>query len=101
MVWYFQIVHFDAANGFWLAPLALGGQILMDHTADSKSIGIEQIQLEQVCSYQVDLSVSNSFKKDTAKSTLEPRSGSIAIDINRAGSALMEIVSRPDMRYEI
>ncbi|KAF8530900.1 Glutamyl-tRNA amidotransferase B subunit [Gautieria morchelliformis] len=63
------------------APLALGGQIVLDDTTGAKAVGIEQIQLEQ----------------DTAKSTLD-QSGSTAIDLNRAGSALMEIISRPEMR---
>ncbi|KAF8592765.1 Glutamyl-tRNA amidotransferase B subunit [Ramaria rubella] len=64
------------------APLAFGGQIPLDDTADSKSVRIEQIQLEQ----------------DTAKSIFDRKTEVTTVDANRAGVALMEIVSRPDMR---
>ena len=47
------------------------------------SVRIEQIQLEQ----------------DTAKSNYDQSSAGSVVDLNRAGSALMEIVSRPDIRY--
>ena len=36
--------------------------------------------------------------QDTGKSTFDPRRGISSIDLNRAGTALMEIVSEPDMR---
>ncbi|TFY74677.1 hypothetical protein EWM64_g9335 [Hericium alpestre] len=62
------------------APLARSGQLHLPQT--DISVRIEQIQLEQ----------------DTAKSTFEPRRRQSAIDLNRAGTGLMEIVSMPDMR---
>ncbi|KAH9948793.1 Glutamyl-tRNA amidotransferase B subunit [Amylocystis lapponica] len=46
------------------------------------SVRIKQIQLEQ----------------DTGKSTYLPQQRASAIDLNRAGTGLMEIVSEPDMR---
>ncbi|KAM0786694.1 hypothetical protein ACM66B_002138 [Microbotryomycetes sp. NB124-2] len=50
--------------------------------ADSFTVRIEQIQLEQ----------------DTAKSSHDPETGMTLVDLNRAGAALIEIVTRPDMR---
>jgi hypothetical protein len=44
------------------APLALGGQVLLQDTPDAKSIGIEQIQLEQVrLQYQTPFPGHRSF----------------------------------------
>ena len=37
--------------------------------------------------------------KDTAKTTFDARKRVSSIDLNRAGTGLMEIVSKPDMRY--
>jgi aspartyl-tRNA(Asn)/glutamyl-tRNA(Gln) amidotransferase subunit B len=37
--------------------------------------------------------------KDTAKSTFDARRSLSYIDLNRAGTGLMEIVSEPDMRF--
>ncbi|KAN0097054.1 GatB/GatE catalytic domain containing protein [Tylopilus felleus] len=63
------------------APLAKGGYLdLPSH--DDVRVGIIQIQLEQ----------------DTAKSIFDARRRIIQVDLNRAGSGLMEIVSEPDMR---
>ncbi|KAH7887387.1 GatB/GatE catalytic domain-containing protein [Phlebopus sp. FC_14] len=62
------------------APLAKGGHLKLSRK-DVK-VGITQIQLEQ----------------DTAKSTSDARRRITQIDLNRAGSGLMEIVSEPDMR---
>ncbi|KAA1466549.1 Glutamyl-tRNA amidotransferase B subunit [Dentipellis sp. KUC8613] len=62
------------------APLAKDGKL--DLPQSNVSVRIEQIQLEQ----------------DTAKSTFDPRRRLSSIDLNRAGTGLMEIVSRPDMR---
>ncbi|KAF8165712.1 Glutamyl-tRNA amidotransferase subunit B, mitochondrial [Crassisporium funariophilum] len=54
------------------------------HFPDSSriTVRIKQIQLEQ----------------DTAKSTFNPRTLTSHIDLNRAGTGLMEIVSEPDLR---
>ncbi|KAG6330919.1 hypothetical protein ID866_8169 [Astraeus odoratus] len=62
------------------APLARGGFLKLSR-GDTR-VGITQLQLEQ----------------DTAKSTLDARRRVSLIDLNRAGSGLMEIVSEPDMR---
>lgn len=61
-------------------PLAKGGYLKLPETG--VVVGIEQIQLEQ----------------DTGKSSFESRRRLSAIDLNRAGTGLMEIVSNPDMR---
>ncbi|KAG8218999.1 glutamyl-tRNA(Gln) amidotransferase subunit B [Butyriboletus roseoflavus] len=62
------------------APLAKGGYL--DLSRDGVRVGITQIQLEQ----------------DTAKSIFDARRRITQVDLNRAGSGLMEIVSEPEMR---
>ncbi|KZT05563.1 Glutamyl-tRNA amidotransferase B subunit [Laetiporus sulphureus 93-53] len=62
------------------APFATGGGLKLDRK--DAFVRIKQIQLEQ----------------DTGKSTFEPRQHVSFIDLNRAGTGLMEIVSEPDMR---
>ncbi|KIM58768.1 hypothetical protein SCLCIDRAFT_127489 [Scleroderma citrinum Foug A] len=62
------------------APLARGGYLKLPR--GGVHVGITQLQLEQ----------------DTAKSTFDARRRLSLIDLNRAGSGLMEIVSDPDMR---
>ncbi|EMD40527.1 hypothetical protein CERSUDRAFT_44073 [Gelatoporia subvermispora B] len=62
------------------APFAKGGFLKL--SKEDISVRIKQIQLEQ----------------DTAKSTFYPRQQHTAIDLNRAGTGLMEIVSEPDLR---
>ncbi|KAG9317817.1 putative glutamyl-tRNA amidotransferase [Chiua virens] len=61
------------------APLAKGGYLDLSRGI---RVGITQIQLEQ----------------DTAKSIFDARRRVTQVDLNRAGSGLMEIVSEPDMR---
>lgn len=62
------------------APLATGGHLqLPEH---KRTVRIKQIQLEQ----------------DTGKSTFDTRKRLSTIDLNRAGTGLMEIVSEPDLR---
>ncbi|KAI0053716.1 Glutamyl-tRNA amidotransferase B subunit [Auriscalpium vulgare] len=61
-------------------PIAKGGSL--DLAQSGVCVRIEQIQIEQ----------------DTGKSTVDPRRSASAIDLNRAGTGLMEIVSKPDMR---
>ncbi|KAL9713058.1 hypothetical protein Ac2012v2_004299 [Leucoagaricus gongylophorus] len=86
---------FDRKHYFY-SDLPLGYQITQQYTplatngvlhiprldGSSTPIRIKQIQLEQ----------------DTAKSTLIPRARTSHIDLNRAGTGLMEIVSEPDLR---
>ncbi|KAH7916227.1 GatB/GatE catalytic domain-containing protein [Hygrophoropsis aurantiaca] len=62
------------------APLAKGGYLTL--SKHGIPVRIIQIQLEQ----------------DTAKSTFDARRRESHIDLNRAGSGLMEIVSEPDLR---
>ncbi|KIJ13270.1 hypothetical protein PAXINDRAFT_170551 [Paxillus involutus ATCC 200175] len=62
------------------APLAQGGYLRL--LQGGVNVRITQIQLEQ----------------DTAKSTFDARRRVTQVDLNRAGSGLMEIVSEPDMR---
>ncbi|KAH9965828.1 Glutamyl-tRNA-Gln amidotransferase B subunit [Russula dissimulans] len=62
------------------SPIARGGHVFLPQS--DVAIRIEQIQLEQ----------------DTGKSILEPYRRHTSIDLNRAGMALMEIVSKPDIR---
>ncbi|KAI0032932.1 Glutamyl-tRNA amidotransferase B subunit [Vararia minispora EC-137] len=61
-------------------PFSKGGYLNL--TQSGVSVRIEQIQLEQ----------------DTAKTAFDARRRVLSIDLNRAGSGLMEIVSKPDMR---
>ncbi|KAF8603440.1 Glutamyl-tRNA amidotransferase B subunit [Ceratobasidium sp. AG-I] len=75
----------DLPSGYQItqkySPVARGGKLeLIGH--DGRSVRIQQIQLEQ----------------DTAKSTNVARSEVTRVDLSRAGTALMEIVSEPDMR---
>ncbi len=70
----YQISQFDQ-------PLATGGQLSID--ADGgKSIGITRVHMEE----------------DAGKSLHDRYPGATAIDLNRAGVPLIEIVSEPDMR---
>ncbi|KAI0322508.1 Glutamyl-tRNA amidotransferase B subunit [Amylostereum chailletii] len=61
-------------------PIAKGG--FLNLSQSGIAVRIEQIQLEQ----------------DTAKSTSDPRRRESSIDLNRAGTGLLEVVSKPDMR---
>ncbi|KAF9777408.1 GatB/GatE catalytic domain-containing protein [Thelephora terrestris] len=61
------------------SPISLGGYLMLANCM--RKVGIKQIQLEQ----------------DTGKSTFDVHLGKSSIDLNRAGTALLEIVSDPDM----
>ncbi|GJJ69220.1 aspartyl-tRNA(Asn)/glutamyl-tRNA(Gln) amidotransferase subunit B [Entomortierella parvispora] len=66
-------------------PLAQNGKVelsSLDGLDYSLTIGIEQLQLEQ----------------DTGKSLHDVYPGETLLDLNRAGTGLMEIVTKPDMR---
>lgn len=81
---------------FVTAPLAKDGKLKVRE--DGFTVGIEQVQLEQVLLIPVYCPVIiDVFPKDTAKTT-KSSSGTALIDLNRAGAGLLEIVSRPDMR---
>ncbi|TBU33054.1 Glutamyl-tRNA amidotransferase B subunit [Dichomitus squalens] len=74
----------DLPSGYQItqqyAPIARNGRLQLDK--DNIVVRVKQLQLEQ----------------DTGKSTSYPRTRTTAIDLNRAGMGLMEIVSEPDMR---
>ncbi|CAG8585392.1 5971_t:CDS:10, partial [Diversispora eburnea] len=66
-------------------PLSIGGKIALSHLDGLEyetEVGIKQIQLEQ----------------DTGKSIYDIKPGFALIDLNRAGTGLMEIVTEPDIR---
>jgi aspartyl-tRNA(Asn)/glutamyl-tRNA(Gln) amidotransferase subunit B len=69
----YQISQYDV-------PLSNNGYLTIDHDGQQKRVGITRVHLEE----------------DTAR--LLHHSGYSLIDINRAGTPLMEIVSEPDMR---
>ena len=63
-------------------PIVGEGSVLLDMPYGSKKIGIERLHLEQDAGKSIhDLSPDNTF-----------------VDLNRSGVALMEIVSKPDLR---
>jgi len=69
----YQISQYDV-------PLSRNGYLTVEHDGQAKKIGITRVHLEE----------------DTAR--LLHHEGYSLIDINRAGTPLMEIVSEPDMR---
>jgi aspartyl-tRNA(Asn)/glutamyl-tRNA(Gln) amidotransferase subunit B len=71
----YQISQFDR-------PLATGGKIEITTSEGTKSIGVTRVHMEE----------------DAGKSLHDRFSGATAIDLNRAGVPLIEIVSEPDMR---
>jgi aspartyl-tRNA(Asn)/glutamyl-tRNA(Gln) amidotransferase subunit B len=63
-------------------PIIGEGSIILDMPYGSKKVGIERLHLEQDAGKSIhDLSPDNTF-----------------VDLNRSGVALMEIVSKPDLR---
>jgi aspartyl-tRNA(Asn)/glutamyl-tRNA(Gln) amidotransferase subunit B len=63
-------------------PIVGEGSITLDMPYGSKKVGIERLHLEQDAGKSIhDLSPDNTF-----------------VDLNRSGVALMEIVSKPDLR---
>lgn len=71
----YQISQFDQ-------PLATDGSVKIDVGEGEKSIGVTRVHMEE----------------DAGKSLHDRYSGATAIDLNRAGVPLIEIVSEPDMR---
>jgi len=67
----------------YLEPVVGEGTILLDlEDGESRAVGIERLHLEQ----------------DAGKSLHDQHPSQTYIDLNRSGVALMEIVSKPDMR---
>ncbi len=76
----------DLPQGYQISqfknPIVGEGQIEIDIDGASKTIGIERLHLEQDAGKSIhDMSAEYTF-----------------VDLNRSGVALMEIVSRPDLR---
>ncbi len=77
----------DLPQGYQISqyeePIVGEGEILIDiENGETKAIGIERLHLEQ----------------DAGKSLHDQHPSKSYIDLNRCGIALMEIVSKPDMR---
>src|SRR3954454_6829986 len=77
----------DSPQGYQISqykqPIVGEGEVIVDlEGGDSITVGIERLHLEQ----------------DAGKSLHEQHSDMSAIDLNRSGVALMEIVSKPDLR---
>ena len=76
----------DLPQGYQISqyknPIVGEGKITLDLPDGSKAIGIERLHLEQDAGKSIhDLDPSNTY-----------------VDLNRSGVALMEIVSKPDLR---
>ena len=81
------IFYPDLPKGYQISqyelPIVAGGQLVIDMADDEqKTIGITRAHLEE----------------DAGKSLHEDFQGMSGIDLNRAGTPLLEIVSEPDMR---
>ena len=67
----------------YLHPIVGEGEIVLDlEDGESRTVGIERLHLEQ----------------DAGKSLHDQHPSKTFVDLNRSGVALMEIVSKPDMR---
>jgi len=77
----------DLPQGYQISqyqhPIVGEGEVIVEHDDGSTfTVGIERLHLEQ----------------DAGKSLHDQDPNATYVDLNRAGTALMEIVSRPDMR---
>ena len=76
----------DLPQGYQISqyknPIVGEGKVLLDMSYGTKEIGIERLHLEQDAGKSIhDMDPSNTY-----------------VDLNRSGIALMEIVSKPDLR---
>jgi len=76
----------DLPQGYQISqyknPIVGEGEVILDMPYGTKKIGIERLHLEQDAGKSIhDIDPENSF-----------------VDLNRSGIALMEIVSKPDLR---
>jgi aspartyl-tRNA(Asn)/glutamyl-tRNA(Gln) amidotransferase subunit B len=76
----------DLPQGYQISqyksPIVGEGEVIVDMDGESVSVRIERLHLEQ----------------DAGKLVHDRRASTSCVDLNRSGIALMEIVSRPDMR---
>jgi aspartyl-tRNA(Asn)/glutamyl-tRNA(Gln) amidotransferase subunit B len=76
----------DLPKGYQISqfelPIVIGGHMTIDTESGEKRIGITRAHLEE----------------DAGKSLHEDFHGMTGIDLNRAGTPLLEVVSEPDMR---
>jgi len=76
----------DLPQGYQISqykfPIVGEGEVLLDMSYGTRKIGIERLHLEQ----------------DAGKSLHDQDAANSFIDLNRSGVALMEIVSKPDLR---
>jgi aspartyl-tRNA(Asn)/glutamyl-tRNA(Gln) amidotransferase subunit B len=76
----------DLPQGYQISqykqPIVVGGEVEIDVDGETVKVGIERLHLEQ----------------DAGKLIHDQHAEYSLVDLNRAGVALMEIVSRPDMR---
>lgn len=71
----YQISQFDR-------PIATNGRLALDDTDDTRAVRIHRVHMEE----------------DAGKSIHDRYAGYSAIDLNRSGTPLVEIVSEPDLR---
>ena len=74
----YQISQFDR-------PLATNGRIVLDDADESRFVRIHRVHMEE----------------DAGKSIHDRYAGHTAIDLNRSGTPLIEIVSEPDLRSAV
>ncbi len=76
----------DLPQGYQISqykdPIVGEGSVILDLSSGSKTVGIERLHLEQ----------------DAGKSIHDIDPKNTLVDLNRSGVALMEIVSKPDLR---
>ena len=80
------IFYADLPQGYQISqfkdPIVGEGKVILDMPDGQKEVGIERLHLEQDAGKSIhDLDPKNTF-----------------VDLNRSGVALMEIVSKPDLR---
>jgi aspartyl-tRNA(Asn)/glutamyl-tRNA(Gln) amidotransferase subunit B len=83
-------------DAHWIDPLAKYGKVKIGDAGSGRvfDVGIQQLQVEQVSF--TSSSMEYWLIQDTAKSQVA--AGRRLVDLNRAGTGLMEIVTDPDMR---
>jgi aspartyl-tRNA(Asn)/glutamyl-tRNA(Gln) amidotransferase subunit B len=103
-----RAIRFGLAVGARIAPLSIFARKNYFYPDLPKGYQISQYEIPVVQGGQVELRVGGAPKRvrltrahleeDAGKSLHEDYAGSTGIDLNRAGTPLLEIVSEPDMR---